>query len=348
MLISMRRTDIALLCMVLAWPLSVSASAFWDVPDEHRYADAVNYVSHMNIVQGYPDGSFQPDILVNRAEFVKILMRYQYGADGVQLLQCTTQWPYTDVPSDVWYIRYLCRATDDGVIDGYEDSTFRPDHPINFAEAAKIMSIVDVATGKGGSLGLNEEGKPWYQRYIDHLALRRAVPLSIRSVDQLITRGEMVEMLYRFDLTPESTMRDLETLGRVSWREIVDECADKPIPASDGSMQYPIRTEFKHLGYLGELLTAEECTEKRLAEVSGGGKTARSGQFPSLKLAAQPTPIFRRYLEQAGFSCQMNVEADACREWGNFNTVSIGTLLGLRPYAHVIASFSCPNCTEKR
>lgn len=348
MLISMRRTDLAVFCLVLAWPLCASASAFWDVPDEHRYADAINYISRSNIVQGYPDGSFQPDILVNRAEFVKILMRYEYGADGEQLAQCTTEWPYTDVPSDAWYIRYLCRATDDGVIDGYSDNTFRPDYPINFAEAAKIMSIVDVSTGKGGGLGPDEEGKPWYKRYIDHLALRRAVPLSIRSVDQYITRGEMVEMLYRFDLTPDKAVRDTDTLGRVSWREIADECADKPAETSDGGLQYPIRAEFKHLGYLGELLTAEECTEKRLAEVSGGGKTARSGMFPSLKLNAQPTPLFRRYLEQAGFSCQTAAEPDACREWGNPSTVSIGTLLGLRPYASVIATFSCPNCTEKR
>ena len=342
MLVSMRR--FTALCLALAWPLAVSAARFIDVPDDHRYLPAMEHAWQKGYPSGYPGGTFRPGNLVNRAEFVKIVTLYLYGPGSPELTDCTAEWPFTDVDGNEWYVRYLCRAVADGMVQGYADSTFRGDHPITFAEASKIIAIIDVAVGNARQLPDQDGVGPWYKRYIDHLAVRRAVPIEIRSVDEFITRGQTVEMLYRLDDKTEAVSRTYDDLGNVSWRTVVDECVDGPSESGD----FPIRPKFKHLGYLGEILTAEECTVKRLEQVAGAKRTGRSGQYPSLKLTEQPTPTLRRYLEQGGFACQSRAVPDMCRDWGSPSTVSIETLLGLRTYADVIASFACPTCSQNR
>ncbi len=349
MLISMRCTRWIAFSLVLAWPLAAAASRFIDVPDDHRYLPAIEHAWQAGVAAGYPDGSFRPGNLVNRAEFVKFVTLYLYGAGSPELTDCSAPWPYTDVSAEAWYVRYLCRATADGMVQGYADGTFRGDHPITMAEAAKIIAIVDVASGKGAELPAQDGVGPWYKRYFDHLAIRRAIPLEVRSVDEYVTRGQVVEMFYRLDTTPDGvTSRTFDQLGQVSWREVVDECTQEPVDAPGGTKQYPIRSPFEQLGYLGEILTAEECTATRLREVAGTDRKGRSQQYPSLVLSKLPSPDLRRYLEQAGFQCQSHTDPNMCRHWGSPSDVSMASLLGLRQYAGAIASFSCPTCARKR
>ncbi len=52
---------------------SVSGS-FSDVPDDHPYIKAIEYLQNNDIVQGYEDGTFRPEQTINRAEFTKVLL----------------------------------------------------------------------------------------------------------------------------------------------------------------------------------------------------------------------------------------------------------------------------------
>ncbi|HLG25316.1 MAG TPA: S-layer homology domain-containing protein, partial [Candidatus Gracilibacteria bacterium] len=75
------------------------------------------------------------------------------------------------------------------IISGYPDGTFKPAQNINFAEASKIVvnafgyETVDDAV--------------WYRPYVEKLAELNAIPESIDGFDHKVTRGEMVEMIYR-------------------------------------------------------------------------------------------------------------------------------------------------------
>ena len=60
--------------MIVVYPKSLLA-AFKDVPKTHFAIDAINYVESKNIVKGYEDATFRPDIPVNRAEFTTIIVR---------------------------------------------------------------------------------------------------------------------------------------------------------------------------------------------------------------------------------------------------------------------------------
>jgi len=174
--------------LVLIIIAAAALAAFPDVPEESEYFDAVEYAKLNGIVNGYDDGTYRPNNTINRAEFVKILVESNFTVADVE--SCTVDsMAYSDVPSAAWYVPYVCVATKQGIIRGYEDGTFRAANTINFVEAAKII----VATENGGEI----TGDPWYQPYVVSLSERNAVPTAITTLGQDVTRGEMAEMMHR-------------------------------------------------------------------------------------------------------------------------------------------------------
>lgn len=169
--------------------VTVVPPSFSDVPLSHQNVDAISFVKSQGIVSGYPDGTFRPDQTVNRAELLKILVLSIQTPNPD--FHCTFKKHFPDVDESAWYGTYLCQVLwdPDSWVEGYPDGTFRPAAPINFVEAAKILDKALDFTGT--------EGKAWYEQYVRQLADRQSIPLSIQRFDQLITRGEMAEMIYR-------------------------------------------------------------------------------------------------------------------------------------------------------
>lgn len=180
--------------------------SFSDVSEQHKNADAISFVKSRGIVRGYPDGTFRPDQTVNRAELLKILvLSIQSPTPG---FQCEFRKHFSDVDESAWYGEYLCNVLwdPDAWVEGYPDGTFRPASPINFVEAAKILDKSLDFTGS--------EGKVWYEQYVRELEARNAIPLSITRLSQLITRGEMAEMIYRLRANIQSlSSRTFEELA---------------------------------------------------------------------------------------------------------------------------------------
>jgi hypothetical protein len=181
------------------------AQGFFDVPKEHTYFDAIEYVKSNGIVQGYSDGTFKPDNTINRAEFLKILIEAQFK-DSSDVESCTGQ-SFHDVPTNEWYSKYACFAKSQGIIKGYSDGSFKPNQTISFAEAAKI--VVNTMIGK------TEEGvgRSWETPFVTELDERgitpylpnckssfyewgEEIPQECDYQQSLITRGFMVNMIY--------------------------------------------------------------------------------------------------------------------------------------------------------
>jgi S-layer homology domain/DKNYY family len=147
------------------------------------HAQAILYLYDNDIVQGYPDGSFQSHNTINRAEFLKIAM--VAAGKEVEGSHC-----YPDV-TDQWFSQYVCAATDLGLVEGYPDGDFYPEKEITFAEASKIVSNT-FNLSKDESLQLT-----WYQKYVISLQDKYAIPLQVESFDHQVTRGEMSEIVAR-------------------------------------------------------------------------------------------------------------------------------------------------------
>src|SRR5690606_1908457 len=57
---------------------------------------------------------------------------------------------FSDVPATSPYYSSVEALTQAGVIEGYEDGTFRPDQPVNRAEAIKmVLAGIGVEVGNG-------------------------------------------------------------------------------------------------------------------------------------------------------------------------------------------------------
>ena len=99
--------------------------------------------------------------------------------------------PFPDVSEASWYANDVCFAWSEQLVSGYPDGTFRPDRAVTFAEAAKVLALTFELEAHP------QLAVPWYRPYVDALAEARAIPTSIRSFDQPVTRGEVAEMAAR-------------------------------------------------------------------------------------------------------------------------------------------------------
>lgn len=127
---------------------SVPARIFTDVPavlpidtssDQRLWSRVIYTGFSRGIIEGYEEGDFRPDIVVNRAEAMAMLLR----ATGHSTSDTEpTLLSFTDIPEDAWYRSALSLAVTEGIIQGYADNTFRAGDPITRAEAAKIVALL--------------------------------------------------------------------------------------------------------------------------------------------------------------------------------------------------------------
>ncbi len=111
--------------MAFAAPLS-------DIAGE-ECEDAVNVLTDLEVVTGYPDGDYRPDNIVTRAEMAVIVVR----ALGLADYAVGTS-SFKDMAGH-WSNAYVAYATGLGIIDGYPDGTFKPDKTVSYDEAAKML-----------------------------------------------------------------------------------------------------------------------------------------------------------------------------------------------------------------
>lgn len=169
--------------------LSTAQASFVDVPSSHPNYEAINYVQGKNIVEGYSDGTFKPDTTINRAELTKIIMATEFEEETITNCNVYNN-GLSDVPADAWFAPFVCTAKANGVINGYDDGTFKPGQNVTFVEAAKIISL-------GFGQNLTPDTALWYRPYVEYLSEKGAIPESVTAVAKNISRGEMAEMIYR-------------------------------------------------------------------------------------------------------------------------------------------------------
>lgn len=174
---------------------------FTDVPASHANHDAIEYLRQKDILRGYQDGTFRAEKRITRGEFLKLVMN-PVLVDGQRLNDCISKEAdapatdskifYTDVRADDWFAKEVCMAHVTKIVNGYPDGTFKPNHYISFAEAAKITANVFAY-----SLDRESGDEWWYMPYVERLADLKAIPTTLKTPEQEITRGEMAEIVYR-------------------------------------------------------------------------------------------------------------------------------------------------------
>ncbi len=135
-------------------PMPEWVPSYSDISQSSNCASAVNALSALGIISGYPDGTFNPDGNITRAEMAKMLIVTITGrSDG-------SENPgnfFPDVAAGKhWAAKYVASAYERGFIKGFEDGTFRPDENITYEQA--ITMIVRML--KGEKLAVERGGYP--------------------------------------------------------------------------------------------------------------------------------------------------------------------------------------------
>jgi hypothetical protein len=112
--------------------------AYSDVTDD-AVARNVEVLSVAGILSGLPDGSFQPEGTLTRAQFTKMAVAAQRRAGEAPGHQGFTIFP--DVKPSHWAAGFVNLAVtgEKKFIAGFADGTFRPDAVITFGEAVTIL-----------------------------------------------------------------------------------------------------------------------------------------------------------------------------------------------------------------
>jgi hypothetical protein len=163
---------------------------FSDVSESHRNFPAINFVRNEGLVQGYKGGLYKPDTQINRAEFTKIIISANFSPDAID--RCESNDLFSDVTQSDWFADYVCLAKQEDVIGGYPNGSFKPGDFVNFAEASKIVvNAFAINTNPEDRLGA------WWKQYVFALSRLGGLPSSFSDPNQLLTRGDMAEIIHR-------------------------------------------------------------------------------------------------------------------------------------------------------
>ena len=141
------------LALVMALSLAISAGAFTDDADI-THPDAVNLLTQLGVINGFTDGSFRPDGNVTRAQMAKMIYVAIRTMDDNATNFVNANTGLTDLGLAVWAKGYVNFAFASDIVNGYTDSSFRPNNNVTGYEAAKmLLTMLGYSTAIEGYTG---------------------------------------------------------------------------------------------------------------------------------------------------------------------------------------------------
>ena len=139
--------------------VTASAKDYSDVKDDTNYADAIDALSGLGILDGFTDGSFQPEGTLTRAQAAKIVAIVHNAATNKKIqsdiadLYKNAQNSFVDCNGS-WALPYInyCRIT--GLADGMTATTYEPNRVLTGVQFLKLMlTTLGFDTAKEGYTG---------------------------------------------------------------------------------------------------------------------------------------------------------------------------------------------------
>ena len=124
-------------------PVAVGEAAFPDVPTGSWASSYVKYLLAYDLVAGYLDGDYHPELPVDRGQMAVFIARaavWPLGEEGLAAYTPPLSPTFSDVPPGSWcfkHVEYLVAA---GVVNGYADGTYRPDAVVSRDQMAMYVA----------------------------------------------------------------------------------------------------------------------------------------------------------------------------------------------------------------
>jgi len=193
---------------------------FPDVPDDHWAHDEILACVNASIIKGYPDGSYEPDLSVSRAQMAVYISRALAGGDE-NVPNGPAQASFADVRSDDICYKYVEYAHANEIAFGYpSDGLYHPEYEVDRGQMAVFIARAMVTPI--GEPGMSTYVPPLiptfadvtpdpldpYQacyKYVEYIAERgvtHGYPDGLYHPEYVVTRGLMAIYVARaFNLT---------------------------------------------------------------------------------------------------------------------------------------------------
>lgn len=122
-----------------------------DVAGHWAQAD-IDLLTNKLVVEGVTDTTFEPERSITRAEFAALVVR-ALGLDA----QGSSS--FSDVNSSDWFSGVVGAAAEAGIVDGYEDGTFRPQNVITREELSAMVVRALAYAGQDVSVTAAEQAE---------------------------------------------------------------------------------------------------------------------------------------------------------------------------------------------
>lgn len=224
---------------------------FTDVTLDNPNLEAISALKEKGIIGGYPDGTFKPNQVVNRAEALKMIYGIKDLKTWGQIKDTVfdipkdvsnVKVPFKDIDKNAWYFQYLQRAINDGVIEGYPDNTFKPEQTVNTVENLKMLLEYTFLREGIDSLGDGQaiieapfndvELNQWYTGYAVYAAEKDIIKGDNKNniyPSEGMTRGKLAQAIYNLYVEDEKYIPTYSVYPNAEMTKYDVQADDHPI-----------------------------------------------------------------------------------------------------------------------
>lgn len=189
-----------------------AARSFDDVPDNYWAKPYIDALSSREIISGFQDGNYKPDMPVTRAQIATIVAKtFDLTADKENLA-------FSDVKNDYWARESIEEAVRGGFMTGFPNNTFDPNAPVTRAQA--LTTLVT---------GLNAEPPSNIQAALSRYTDANAIPQWATEKVAAATASSFVVNYPDIDQLDPTTPTTRAELAAMIYQALVKEGAVEPI-----------------------------------------------------------------------------------------------------------------------
>ena len=232
------------LALVMTMSLVTVSAGAKDFTDDSSiaYKEAVDVISGIGVVDGYSGGDFKPGEVLPRGAAAKIICNLILGPTTASALSANTA-PFKDVPVTNTFAGYITYCSQQGIINGYADGTFRPTGTLTGNAFMKMLL---------GALGYDSSIEKYTGANWNVAVIKQAVGIGLDDGNdefvgsKAVTREEAA--LYAFNML-QATMVEYEQKSTIvvdgveintssTRSEVKNEIAKDNTIETDGKMQF--------------------------------------------------------------------------------------------------------------
>ena len=195
---------------IVAVPTNATANPFSDLHEGQYYYEDVLALQERGIISGYPDGTFKPNHTLTRGQAAKMIAGFlKLDTDNVPNPN------FTDISPSNQYYGAIAALKAAGIIDGYEDQTFRHNTPIERNHMAKIIANAVGLEAKNPDLlpfiDVSDSYKSEIAALYEHKITTGKTPTTFEG-NKNVTRGQMAAFIIRAEKALQSIPQQPETV----------------------------------------------------------------------------------------------------------------------------------------